>query len=109
MSFENDMLEKLILDGSVEVAGIDIETGSFLYSFTKDLENTHPEMFRSVMESFYNGVMILWEKGYVDIDMNEDDPMVTLTDKAENMEDVENLSPMELTILESIVNEFNKS
>lgn len=108
MSFENDMLEKLILDGSVEVAGIDIETGNFLYNFTKDLENTHPEMFKSIMESFYAGVMSLWEKGYVDIDMNDDDPLVTLTEKAENMDGTEDLHPLELSILESIITEFNK-
>jgi hypothetical protein len=109
MSFENDMLEKMILDGSVEVAGIDMETGKFLYNFTKDLESTHPEMFKSIMESFYHGVMLLWQKGYVEIDMNEDDPLVTLTEKADNMEDVDSLSPLELTILESIITEFNKS
>jgi len=109
MSFENDMLEKLILEGSVEVAGIDIETGAFLYNFTKNLEETNPEMFKSVMDSFYSGVMILWEKGFVDIDMNDDDPLVTLTDKADDVASRDELTPLELSILESIIVQFNKS
>jgi hypothetical protein len=108
MDFVSDMLDKLILDGSVEVAGLDIETSSFVYNFTPKLQENNPELFDSVMSIFYSIVLQLWERGYVDIDLEEEDPMITLTDKGNNLEDLDDLDKMQKEVLKSIVKHFNE-
>lgn len=108
MDFVSEMLEKLILDGSVEVAGVDIESGSFVYNFTPQLQENNPEIFDSVMSIFYSIVLQLWERGYLDIDLEEEDPLIMLTDKGENLEDLDNLDKMQKEVLKSIVKHFNE-
>lgn len=108
MSFENDMLEKLILEGSVEVSGIDIETGNILYGFTPDVATKNPELFNSITESFYKRVISLWEKGFLNINMDDSDPTVTLTDKGESLQGTDILNAGELFVLRTIVSEFDK-
>lgn len=108
MDFVGDMLDKLILDGSVEVAGIDIESGNFVYNFTPQLKENNPELFDSVMSVFYSIVMQLWERGYVDVDLEDEDPMVTLTAKGESLEAVEDLDKMQREVLNSIIKHFNE-
>lgn len=108
MDFVGDMLDKLILDGSVEVAGLDIESGNFVYNFTPKLQENNPELFQSVMSVFYSIVLQLWERGYVDIDLEDEDPMVTLTPKGESLEDIEQLDKMQKEVLQSIVKHFNE-
>ena len=44
-SDENEMIEKLILDGALEVAGVDSEDGSLLYSFTPKIQQVMPELY----------------------------------------------------------------
>lgn len=108
MDFVSEMLEKLILDGSVEVAGVDMETGSFVYNFTPQLKDNNPEIFDSVMSIFYSIVLQLWERGYLDIDLEDEDPLIMLTDKGENLEDLDNLDKMQKEVLKSIVKHFNE-
>lgn len=38
-------IERLILDGSAEVAGIDLETGEILYGFTTKMQELDPELY----------------------------------------------------------------
>ena len=108
MDFVSDMLDNLILDGSVEVSGLDMETGSFVYNFTPKLQENNPELFESVMSIFYSIVLQLWERGYVDIDLEDEDPMITLTDKGDNLEDLDSLDRMQREVLKSIVKHFNE-
>jgi hypothetical protein len=101
-------LDELILQGAVEVAGLDPETGHFLYNFTPQLKKVDPELFSNVNNHFHHIVMTLWEKGFVDIDKIETiDPVVKLTDKHTNVYEVEKLSKPEKVILENIVRQFS--
>lgn len=108
MDFVSEMLDQLILDGSVEVSGLDMETGGFVYNFTPKLQENNPELFQSVMSIFYSIVLQLWERGYVDIDIDEEDPMITLTDKGESLEGIDSLDRMQREVLKSIVKHFNE-
>jgi hypothetical protein len=79
---ENKIIEKLILEGGLEVAGVDSEDGSLLYSFTPKIKELMPELYRDHINSVNSEMLYLWEKGYVDIDFFAKDPVVTLTSKS---------------------------
>jgi hypothetical protein len=55
--------DKMLLLGLIEPAALDPETGEMLYSFSKDLEQ-------------------LWELGFISMDVTHQNPMVSLTPKA---------------------------
>jgi hypothetical protein len=80
---DNDgLIERLILDGHVEFAGIDADTGEMMYSFTEKLMKDHPEMYEDAMEHFYSQITSLWTLGFLDIEMDTKNPMVRITKKA---------------------------
>lgn len=79
---ENKMIEKLILEGGLEVAGVDSEDGSLLYSFTPKIKELMPELYNDHINSVNAEMLYLWEKGYVDIDLLAKDPVVTLASKS---------------------------
>lgn len=98
-----EKLEELILAGAVEVAGIDSETGEFLYSFTDKLNEIDPEMARETNEIFNNYIYILWEKGYLNVNMESPSPIVSLTKKALDPESVNLLNQELRIILQNII------
>ena len=81
-SSENEMIEKLILEGGLEVAGIDSENGSLLYSFTPKIKELMPELYSDHLNRVNAEILSLWERGYVDMDFLAKEPIVTLTDKS---------------------------
>jgi hypothetical protein len=91
-SHENEMIEKLILDGGIEAAGVDSQTGELLYAFTPKIKELMPELYEDHISSVNTEVMGLWEKGYINIDLFQKDPVITLSEKAFNKKEVEKLS-----------------
>lgn len=89
---DEEFFDFLILQGAVEPAGVDSDTGEMLYSFTKKLKEIDPKFFNKVMEAFHRNVMVLWEKGFLNIDMLDDEPLATLTQKALDKQKVSELS-----------------
>ena len=81
-SSENEMIEKLILEGGLEVAGIDSENGSLLYSFTPKIKELMPELYSDHLNRVNAEILSLWERAYVDIDFLAKEPVVTLTNKS---------------------------
>ena len=81
-SSENEMIEKLILEGGLEVAGIDSENGSLLYSFTPKIKELMPELYSDHLNRVNAEILSLWERSYVNIDFLAKEPIVTLTDKS---------------------------
>lgn len=104
--FSNEILEALILDGAAEVAGMDMDTGEMLYSFTSKLNEVSPEIYTHVTAIFYETVMSLWEKGFIDMDLTEEEPTVTLNDKAFDLDEVEKLVDLERRTLDSVIDQF---
>lgn len=102
MDDADSLIEKLILDGLVEPAAIDSNTGEILFSFTDKVREEYPAMYKSVMEEFYNDINYLWEKGYLNITITDDNPMVTITEKALNKEEVDKL-PYQLQVQLTII------
>ena len=101
-SDENEMIEKLILEGAMEVAGVDAENGELLYSFTPKIEQVMPELYHDHMNSVNAEILSLWERGYVDIDFLAKDPVVTLGSKSFNNAEVLKLSKREKWSIEEL-------
>lgn len=89
---EQALIDKLILSGAVEVAGIDSDTGDFLYQFTPKLKDVSPELYNEHVNHVNGELMRLWEKGFLDINISEDNPIVKLTALAFDQEKLAALS-----------------
>lgn len=89
---EEDLMQKLILSGALQVAGVDSETGEFLYQFTPKLKEVSPELYDDHINYVNGELMRLWEKGFVDINIADENPIVHLTPKAFDEKELNNLS-----------------
>ena len=103
MDEADKIVEDLILNGAMEVAAIDMDNGEILYNFTDKLKSVNPELYQSFFTYFYTDVMALWEHGFVDISLDEQDPSVRLTDKAIEMVELNELNKEEQSTLKEIV------
>jgi hypothetical protein len=95
MNPEDEMLEFLILQNALEVAGVDPRNGEFLYSFTPKIKEVMPELYKDHLDSINKEVMNLWEKGFVSLDLLQEDPTIRITSKALQIESIEELSQEE--------------
>jgi len=89
---DDDMIQKLILAGGLEAAGIDSDSGEMLYSFTHKIKTIMPELYHEHMNHVNKEMMALWEGGFVDMNLLLDEPIVTLTPKAFDSSETSKLS-----------------
>jgi hypothetical protein len=92
---EDQIIEKLILNGGLETVGIDQETGEFLYSFTPKIAKLMPDLYEEHLNDVNDQIMNLWEKGFVDLNLFESDPNITLTEKSLDPDSLMTLSKQE--------------
>ena len=88
----SQIVDNLILEGGIEFAGIDSETGEILYSLTPKIKEIMPELYEEHINFINNDLMALWEKGFVDIDFFNDDPLISISDKSYDKSEVMKLS-----------------
>jgi hypothetical protein len=100
---EDDAIDQLILAGALEVSGIDMDTGEHIYNFTEKLIDISPELHREVSLYFSRETMSLWSHGFLDMDVTEKNPIVTLTPKALDQEAVSKLSKESQATLKEII------
>jgi hypothetical protein len=105
---EEEFIDYLILEGAVEVAGIDAKTGEFLYSFTEKLEQVDPEMYRHSIDMFQGMVKRLWEKGFLNMNIDHANPTVSLTEAAFDAEARRSLTEEESSVLDTIIEAMTK-
>ena len=105
MHFENedDAIDQLILSGALEVAGIDINTGEPMYNFTEKLLEVSPELHKEVSLYFSRETMSLWSSGFLNMDITEKNPIVTLTEKALDESEISKLSKDSQITLKEII------
>jgi hypothetical protein len=89
---DEELIEDLILKGGLQAAGVDSQTGELLYAFTPKIKEIMPELYEDHISSVNTEIMGLWEKGYINIDLFQKDPVITLSEKALNKEEVDKLS-----------------
>lgn len=98
-----EKIEELILAGAVEVAGVDPATGEFLYSFTDKIYDVDPDMARNSEEMFNQSIYVLWELGFLNLNVTQQNPVVSLTEKAFDTDSSDRL-PRELqSVLSHII------
>ena len=100
---EDDAIDQLILSGALEVAGIDIDTGEPMYNFTEKLVEVSPELHRDISLYFSRETMALWSDGFLNMDVTEKNPIVTITKKAMDDEEVSKLSKESQRTLKEII------
>ena len=103
MRDEDEVMDKLILSGALEPAGIDIETGEMLYNFTEKLLEVDPKLHDEFQRYFSSETMALWEHGFIDMDLMLDSPIVSLTDKAFNANEIMKLEKNHQYTLKEII------
>jgi hypothetical protein len=88
----DETIEALIISGAIEVSGIDSVTHQPLYKFNSKIQEIMPELYREHLNEVNREIMKMWEKGFLDVDLLSEDPLVTLTDKAFDDVEIEKIS-----------------
>jgi len=101
-SDENEMIEKLILEGAMEVAGVDAENGELLYSFTPKIQQVMPELYHDHLNRTNAEILSLWERGYVDIDFLAKEPIVRLANKSFDPVEMSKLRKQDVWAIEEL-------
>jgi len=99
---EQTAIDYLLLNGGLQVAGVDQKTGEFLYNFTPKIKEIMPDLYHEHMNHVNNELMRLWEKGFINIDLMSENPIVTLAQKALDPEEVSRLSKEDQWSIEEI-------
>jgi hypothetical protein len=103
VSEEDKMIEDLILQGALQIAGIDIESGEMLYNFTDKMKTINPSLHDEFSKYFSVETMALWQYGFLDMDVTDKNPMVRLTPKALDKEEVAKLNKNHQYTLKEII------
>jgi hypothetical protein len=101
-SEEQKIIDQLLLDNALEVVGIDDSNGEFLYAFTDKIKEVMPDLYEDHLNFVNSEIMALWESGYLDINFLDENPVVRLSEKALDKEELKKLSKQELWSLEEI-------
>ena len=99
---EDELIKNLILQGALEVAGLDSETGEFLYAITSRMKEIMPDMYEDHLRTVNRDLLNLWEKGYVNIDLFLPDPVVTISEKGLDKNEISKLTKPEIWALEEV-------
>ena len=95
-------IEYLLLNGALEICGLDNKTGEFLYKFTPKVEKIMPDLYQEHLKDVNTKLMALWEKGFVDIDLMSDNPIVKLNSKSFDFQELSKLSKEDQWSIEEI-------
>jgi len=102
-------IEELILNGIVEVAGIDPNTGEFLYNFTPMLQELMPDMWNEKLDTINKEIMFFWQLGFLQIDnMGSRNPLISLTEKAVDQEAILQLPEEKQVVFEELKKLFER-
>lgn len=89
---EQDAIDYLLLNGGLEVVGLDSDNGEFLYAFTPKIKELMPELYKEHISDVNKNVLKLWEMGYLEIDFMQEDPVITIASKSLDLQEVSKLS-----------------
>lgn len=98
----SQIIDDLILEGGLEVAGVDPDSGEMLYAFTPKVKELMPELYEDHLNFINAELMALWEKGFVNLDLMVEDPLISLTSKSNDPDEVKKLSKQERWSLQEL-------
>ena len=99
---DDELIKNLILQGALEVAGVDSENGEFLYAITSKMKEIMPDLYEDHLRVVNRDLLNLWEKGYVNIDLFLPDPIVTISEKGLDKNEISKLTKPEIWALEEV-------
>lgn len=105
---EDDAFEELLLNGAIEISGIDEQSGEMLFTFTEKLKDVDPGLYNKMADFFHKELMGLWEKGFISMDITQKNPTVSLTQKALDELEVNNLTLDQRVHLEDIIKKLSE-
>jgi hypothetical protein len=100
---DEEMLETLILQGYVELAGIDSDTGEVLYSFTDLAKREMPDLEKQFEKEFHKNIMFFWETGALDMNVYEENPVIRINPLAFEQSFIDSLSNEQKMALKIII------
>lgn len=103
MNEDDLILEELILQGAVEISGLDMETGEPLYNITHKMKDVNPSLHDEFVNYFSQEAMALWEFGFITMDITLKDPVVKITKKALDKDAVAKLDKNHQYTLKEII------
>jgi hypothetical protein len=103
MNFEDEEIQRLVDHGALEFAGVDAETGENLYRPTSILRSIDPALSKEMSSYFSETTMKLWEKGFIDMDVTIEDPLVKLAEKAFDVDAINLLGKDERVVIQEII------
>ena len=106
MPTPEEYIDYLILNGAVEVVGVNPDTGDFLYQFTEKMAEVAPRVYQGMLDQFEKDIMFFWTKGFVSMDPTSPNPIVALTPKAFDATEVNALSYEEQMALNELKRMF---
>ena len=101
-SEESEIFDRLVLAGAIEVIGVSPTNGEFLYNITPKMKDVFPEMYDEHLNKLDQDIKDLWQDGFLDINIFEDNPMVFLAQKAFDEEAISTLEEDKLLTLSEI-------
>jgi hypothetical protein len=103
MNFEDEEIQRLIDLGALEFIGVDLETEEPLYRPTEILKSINPDLSKDMAVYFSQTTMRLWEKGFINMDVTIEDPLVTLAEKSFDLELISSLPKEEKITIQEII------
>jgi hypothetical protein len=103
VSDEFDIVDNLVLNGGLEFAGSDSDTGETLYKPTDRLKELDSRLSQDLSLYFSEVTLKLWEKGFIDMDVTNKDPLVKLGPKSFDALNIKSLPKDERIVMEEIV------
>lgn len=99
----DELFNELVESGAVELSAMD-QNGNPLYSFTDKIFEIAPRFAKQLENAFHEDMMMLWEQNFLEMDVTLENPVVKITTKATDPEEIAKL-PEDLRItLETIKN-----
>lgn len=92
MQSPEDYIDFLILNGAIEVSGVD-PAGEMTFQFTPKLAEVAPHIYQAMLQDLREDVMFFWMEGFVELTNSFDNPVVNLTAKAFDEEAISKLTP----------------
>jgi hypothetical protein len=105
---EDNVFEELLLNGAIEIVGIDEQSGEMLFNFTEKLKDVDPFLYEKMNDFFYQELLGLWEKGFISMDITQKNPKVSLTQKALDEIEVNNLTTDQRIHREDIIKNLSE-
>lgn len=101
---EQKIIEDFIIAGALEIVGVDQITNQTMYRVTPKMKKINPMFYKEHEDNVHSETMKLWELGFLNIDVTEENPVVRLLPDAFDNNKINKLSPEERFVLEDIKN-----